>query len=228
MSAERYPEVTDQSKVDEKLAEISQALREQGEKPYWIPSGASTHPLGGLGYARFAFEIAEQEAQLGVHFGYIFVACNSGSTLGGMIAGFKLFEQQSQEPLSYRKIVGVDTSAGDEAELRALVWQIARSTAARIGVHDPEISIAEDSVLIDTKWNAKAYGRLDQTTRDAVKLMATTEGVLLDPVYTGKAFAGMLAWARAPNLQLKDMDQRNWLFVHTGGTTVLNAYPDLT
>lgn len=65
-------------------------------------------------------------------------------------------------------------------------------------------------------------------TRDAVKLLATTEGVLLDPVYTGKAFVGMLAWARGPDLQLKNVEQRNWLLVHTGGTSVSNTYPDLT
>lgn len=60
-----------------------------GEVPYWIPSGASTHPLGGLGYARFAFEVVEQEAEMDVYFDTIIVACAGGSTVGGMLAGFK-------------------------------------------------------------------------------------------------------------------------------------------
>ncbi|GAB7350305.1 hypothetical protein MBLNU459_g0940t1 [Dothideomycetes sp. NU459] len=218
---------TDISMVDKKLADVSQALRDKGETPYWVPSGASTDPLGGLGYARSAFEIIEQEAELGVHFGHIFVACNGGSTLGGMIAGFQLFEQQAQHKLFSRKVIGIDTSAGNENELKALVLDIARNSAAKIGVHDANKSITEDSVLIDCKWNAGVCGTLNHTTRDAIKLLATTEGVLLDPVYTGKAFAGMRDWAQIPTLQLDDSEQGNFLFIHTGGTAVLNAYPDL-
>ena len=69
---------------------VLESLRAQGEVPYWIPSGASGHPLGGLGFARSAFEIAEQESEMGVEFNTIIVACASGSTLGSIIAGFGL------------------------------------------------------------------------------------------------------------------------------------------
>jgi 1-aminocyclopropane-1-carboxylate deaminase len=74
------------------------ACKEDGEVPYWIPSGASTHPLGDLGYARFAFEIASQERELNTYFDTIIVPCASGSTLGGIIAGFRLLEKTDQPP----------------------------------------------------------------------------------------------------------------------------------
>src|SRR5690348_3407070 len=110
-----------------------QALRgieEAGGKPYAIPAGASDHPLGGLGFARWAFEVAEQERELGVFFDTIVVCSVTGSTQAGMVAGFAALAGSGGRP---RRVVGIDASARP-AETRDQITRIARQTARLIGV----------------------------------------------------------------------------------------------
>lgn len=201
-------------------------LREAGEKPYWIPSGASIHPLGGLGYARFAFEVAYQENELGIFFDTIILPAASGSTLAGMVAGFKLLEKLSlnspeEEEQKRRKIIGIDVFAHSLEQSRAQILQIAKNTGSLIGLKDNDIQ--ESDVVVDDRWNAGKYGFVDQETKDAIKMLAGLEGILTDPVYTGKAMAGLIGRARKGEFE----EARNVLFVHTGGVPVLSAYPDL-
>lgn len=198
------------------------ALTARGDKPYWIPSGGSAHPLGGLGYARFAFEIAEQEAEMSIFFDVIIVACASGSTLGGMVAGFKLLESLGGEPgKAKRTLIGVDAFASEPGKSRKTVLQIARTTTEALGL--PGLAVSDQDVVIDERWNAGSYGFVDERTREAMKLLAGLEGILTDPVYTGKALAGMIEIARMGELEGKE----NVLFVHTGGVAALSAYPNV-
>ena len=173
---------------------------------------------------------------MGTFFNVIVVACNSGSTLGGMIAGFELLEQTTStsttyEHLNSRRLIGVDTNARPKGELAAEVLRIARATAERIGVEGAETAITEADVEIDMRWNGSAYGKVDVRTVEAMKMLASTEGVVTDPVYTGKALAGLVEMARRGELQSEELDEkkgrRNVLFVHTGGTSVLGVYPDV-
>jgi 1-aminocyclopropane-1-carboxylate deaminase len=197
-------------------------LSSRGETPYWIPSGASTHPLGGLGYARFAFELAEQEQERDVHFDTIILPCASGSTLGGMIAGFKLVETTLAEGTrKQRKIIGVDAFAGPPGDSETRILQIARAAATKIGLQESDIQ--ESDVEIDMRWNAGTYGFVDERTQEALKLMARLEGILTDPVYTGKALAGMIGKARLGEFK----GCSNVLFIHTGGVPALSAYPNV-
>ena len=101
-------------------------VRDRGGRPYPIPAGASDHPLGGLGFAGFAFEVERQEAELGVFFDHVVVCTVTGSTQAGMIAGFAAGERP-------RRVLGIDASARLE-ETRDAVTRIARDTAARIGL----------------------------------------------------------------------------------------------
>jgi len=196
------------------------ACKAEGENPYWIPSGASTHPLGGCGYARFAFEIAEQEREMGVHFDYIITPCASGSTLGGMIAGFKPLSKTSSSA-KHHILIGIDAFADAPGKATALVLQIAKTTATQIGLEESDISEAD--IIIDEKWNAGRYGFVDKTTQDAMKLLASHEGILTDPVYTGKAMAAFIDYARSGMFVVAP----NVLFVHTGGVVSLSAYPNV-
>src|SRR2546427_707694 len=110
-----------------------QALRgieESGGRPYAIPAGASDHPLGGLGFARWAFEVAEQERELGVFFDTIVVCSVTGSTQAGMVAGFAALAGSGGRP---RRVIGIDVSA-KPAETREQVTRIARHTARLICV----------------------------------------------------------------------------------------------
>ncbi|KAI5827091.1 tryptophan synthase beta subunit-like PLP-dependent enzyme [Schizophyllum commune Tattone D] len=202
-------------------------LRDNDCEPYFIPAGASTHPLGGLGFARWAFELAEQEAALGVHFDTIFVATASGSTAGGMLAGLRLVaklrkERSPRVEAPRRRLVSVFAEPDEKSELQRLVSDIARDTGSLIGL-TKDGPYPDVELIIEERFHAGAYGRMDVQTRDAIKLLATLEGIVTDPVYTGKALAGMLGRARSGELA----DSNNVLFVHTGGQTSCSAYPSL-
>jgi 1-aminocyclopropane-1-carboxylate deaminase len=196
--------------------EILDELVKEGRKPYHIPVGASLHPLGGLGFARFAFEVLEQEVEKGVFFDEILTACVSGSTLGGVIAGFKLIEKRDPKT-GKRRITGI-AGAPEVDQLRKKVLSIAQNTAKKIGLKKTDITA--DDVNIDDRFHAGQYGKVDNRTRDALKDAASLEGMILDPVYTGKAMAGMMEMVK--NGELKRGS--NMLFVHTGGQIALNVY----
>jgi 1-aminocyclopropane-1-carboxylate deaminase len=214
-----------QAAYDSEVEEVMKACSSRGEIPYWIPSGASTHPLGGLGYARFAFELAEQEREMDVYFDTIVLPCASGSTLGGMIAGFKLMEKtalsSNEGSRKQRQVIGIDAFAGLPGDAEARILEIARTAATKIGLSESDIH--ESDVLIDMRWNAQSYGVADERTQAALKLMASLEGILTDPVYTGKTLAGMIGKARLGEFK----GCSNVLFIHTGGVPVLSAYPNV-
>src|SRR5436305_14463903 len=146
-----------------------------GGKPYTIPAGASDHPLGGLGFARWAEEVAEQEAELGVYFDTVIVCSVTGSTQAGMVAGFALEGKG-------RRVIGIDASAKPE-ETHAQVLRIAQDTAAKIGV---ERKLQSEDVILDDRYHAGTYGIPDPGTLDAIRTGARLEGMITDPVYEGK------------------------------------------
>ncbi|KAF2993011.1 hypothetical protein E8E13_000576 [Curvularia kusanoi] len=194
-----------------------QKIRAAGGTPYFIPSGASLHALGGLGFARWAYELREQEKELGFQFDAIIVSTASGSTLGGMATGFRLLRQETPR----RRLIGIQATSCDIKETSRVVLASARNTSKLVGL--PEDDITEDDYELEGRFNGGAYGHLNEETSAAIKLLASTEGILTDPVYTGKAVAGLLGLAREGSFG----DAKNVLFVHTGGTPALSAYPSL-
>ena len=222
-------------------------LRKRKKVPYWIPSGASLHPLGGLGYARCAFEVAFQEhshSQSGElsgtnRFDYIFVACGSGSTVGGLIAGFKLLEKLTPSPphLPPRKVIGIlNSPTKPRSYHEERVLRFARNTGRLIGLENSESEITMADVHLDDRFVGSAYGSLDSETRKYLNLMAEVESIILDPVYTAKVAWGLATWVGDGQL-IKDWESRcqgqgqgqshvNALFMHTGGQSALPAYSD--
>jgi 1-aminocyclopropane-1-carboxylate deaminase len=190
---------------EEALASVG----ERGGKPYAIPAGASDHPLGGLGFARWAQEVAEQEAELGIFFDTVITCSVTGSTQAGMIAGFAL---QGAE----RSVLGIDGSATVEQTWNQ-VARIARQTAEAIGlgrdVRDEEI------VLLD-EWHAGTYGIPDEKTIDAIRVCARFEGMLTDPVYGGKSMAALIDLVQSGRIPAGS----RVLYAHLGGQPALNAY----
>src|SRR6476646_22999 len=184
-------------------------VEERGGKPYAIPAGASDHTLGGLGFARWADEVAEQERDLGLFFDTIIVCAVTGSTQAGMVAGFAAQEHP-------RTVLGIDGSATVE-QTHAQILRIARGTAAAIGV-ERELS-ADDVVLLD-EWHAGTYGIPDAKTIEAIRLCARLEGVITDPVYEGKSMAALIDLVQdgriAPGSRV--------LYAHLGGQPALNGY----
>jgi 1-aminocyclopropane-1-carboxylate deaminase len=180
-----------------------------GGKPYAIPAGASDHPLGGLGFARWADEVAAQERELGVFFDTIVVCSVTGSTQAGMIAGFAAQDAS-------RRVLGIDGSATVQQTWDQIA-RIARQTAEAIelgrALEDTEI------VLLD-EWHAGTYGIPDEKTLDAIRLCARLEGVLTDPVYEGKSMAALIDLVRDGRIE----PGSHVLYAHLGGQPALNAY----
>jgi 1-aminocyclopropane-1-carboxylate deaminase len=194
------------------LAEIV----EKGGKPYAIPAGASDHPLGGLGFARWAFEVAEQERELGVFFDTIIVNSVTGSTQAGMVAVFRHLEEQGGRP---RRVLGIDGSA-KPAETHEQITRIAADTAVKLGVEAP---ITTADVELDARYHAGVYGIPDEQTLDAMRTAARTEGMITDPVYEGKSMAGLIDLVAR-----REIDAGSTvLYAHLGGQPALNGYHSL-
>ena len=179
-----------------------------GGKPYPIPAGASDHPLGGLGFARWAQEVAEQERELGVFFDTIVVCSVTGSTQAGMIAGFALQD-------AGRSVLGIDGSATVEQTLRS-----DRAHRATNGRGDRRRSRAHDEIVLLDEWHAGTYGIPDAKTIEAIRLCARLEGMLTDPVYEGKSMAALIDLVRDGRIE----PGSRVLYAHLGGQPALNAY----
>ncbi|WP_103380391.1 1-aminocyclopropane-1-carboxylate deaminase [Pseudonocardia dioxanivorans] len=187
-------------------------VRSQGGVPYAIPAGASDHPLGGLGFAGWADEVAAQEQELGVFFDTIVVCSVTGSTQAGMIAGFAGQDRP-------RRVLGIDASAKLD-ETRAQVAKIAHHTAATIGLGR---DLRDDEIVVLEGWAGDEYGVPVQSTLDAIRLTGSLEGVILDPVYEGKSMAALIDLVRSGEIG-KDSTV---LYAHLGGQPALNAYSAL-
>jgi 1-aminocyclopropane-1-carboxylate deaminase len=183
----------------------------RGGKPYAIPAGASEHPLGGLGFARWADEVADQERALGVFFDTIVVCSVSGSTQAGMVAGFAAQNEQRR-----RSVLGIDASA-TVPQTRAQIARIAQRTAEAIGLGRP---LADDEIVLLDEWHAGTYGVPDARTIDAIRLCARLEGMLTDPVYEGKSMAALIDLVRSGRIE----PGCRVLYAHLGGQPALNGY----
>ncbi|KAB7744744.1 1-aminocyclopropane-1-carboxylate deaminase [Nostocoides sp. F2B08] len=184
-----------------------------GGKPYGIPAGASEHPLGGLGFANWAFEVAEQEKQLGVTFDTIVVCTVTGSTHAGMIAGFAALEDLTGVR---RRVLGIDASATIE-KTRDQVGRIARNTAELIGL---QRDLRDDEITVLEGWAGELYGIPDESTIEAINLTGRLEGVIIDPVYEGKSMAGLIDLVRDREIP----SDSTVLYAHLGGQPAINAY----
>lgn len=197
------------------LRRVMEEVEQAGGRPYYIPAGASDHPLGGVGFARWAFEVGAQEKEMGLQFGTVVVCAVTGSTLAGMVAGFKLLEKVDPDTVKRRKIVGIDGSA-TPVQTKQQVLRIARNTAVKIGLTADDIK--DEDVILDERYHAGVYGVPDQQTWEAIEYAARMEAFITDPVYEGKSFAGMVDMIRRGEIQ------GNVLYAHLGGQLALNAY----
>jgi len=184
----------------------------RGGTPYAIPAGASDHRLGGLGFANWAYEVEQQERELGVFFDTIVVCSVTGSTHAGMIAGFAGQDRP-------RRVIGIDASAKLQ-ETRDQVERIARNTAELIGLGR---ELRDDEITVLDGWAGDEYGVPVRSTLDAIRLTGQLEGMIIDPVYEGKSMAGLIDLIRTGDIP-KDSTV---LYAHLGGQPALNAYSSL-
>ena len=176
---------------------------EQGHKPYLVPYGGS-NSTGALGYT-FAME---EFMQQNVEADWILFASSSGGTQAGLVLGAHLFNYPG-------KVFGISVDE-PQAALQGRVAKLASETSERFG---PRLEFAESHVLVNANYATPGYGVLTNAEREAIQLFAKCEGLLLDPVYTGRAAAGLIDLIRTGYLK----KEQTVLFWHTGGQPALFA-----
>ena len=193
------------------MKRVADALAAEGRKGYVIPGGGS-NALGGLGYVACAQELQQQCFEQGIDFDRIVVGSGSSGTHGGLLAGFLAGNVDTP-------IVGIGVSR-DPADQEPLVHREAQAVLDLLGVR---IDVPRDKVVTVGGWWQPKYSLPNAPMVEAVQMLARSEGLLLDPVYTGKTMAGLIGLARRGELRPGE----KVLFLHTGGLPSLFAYQDI-
>jgi len=201
-----YPGGTD---FDQAMDEVAAEVTANGGKPYIIPGGAS-NTVGALGYVNCAIELLDQINDQGLDIGHIVTATGSAGTQGGLIVGLKAVG--SKIPL-----LGIGVNAAREAQ-EEKVYQLACETAEFIGKPG---CVAREDVVANCDYVGDGYGVPTDSMNEAVLMLARYEGLLFDPVYSGKGLAGMIDLIRNGSLNSGAI-----VFLHTGGSAALFAYVD--
>ena len=193
--------------MNQEAQEVADRFRQEGRHAYFIPGGGSNE-TGALGYAACAQEVVRQADALDVRFDWIVLGTGSAGTQAGLVAG--LHQLDADLP-----VMGISVRQPREAQIK-VVHALAERTAERLG----RDSVPVDDVIVDDGYVGAGYGIPAESTLEAITMAARTEGILLDPVYSGKGFAGMLGLARSGFFK----PDENILFLHTGGSAALFAY----
>lgn len=190
------------------MEEIAARERARGHRPYLIPGGGS-NGVGCLGYVGCALELAWQLAQEGIRADYVYVASGSGGTQGGLVLGARLYHAAYQ-------VVGI--SPGSPATVvRQNCARVATEGARRLGV---DLTFGPEDFTVSDAYVGPGYAVLTPAAAEAIRLFAQTEGIILDPVYTAKAAAGLIDHIRRGQIR----SDQTVVFIHTGGTPALFAY----
>lgn len=199
-----------ENRKGEDIAKIVEQLKQAGKNPYVVPYGGSNE----LGAAAFAEAIRELELQRDTAFSHLVFASSSGGTHAGLMVGKRLFGAPYQ-------VVGIniDKAANPELPFNQQLLTLANKTAKLVGL-DNQFT-AQDVILKDD-YVGEGYGVVGSLEREAIALTAQTEGILLDPVYTGRAMGGLIDMIRTGQID----SANNVLFWHTGGAPALFAYAE--
>ena len=193
------------------LEEVGERLKSQGRKPYLIPGGGS-NPTGALGYANVALELLAQANELGLRIDRLVHATGSAGTQAGLVAGFEAMS-------SGIRVLGIGVRAPKDRQ-EANVHRLAEATAQKLG---HKAAVPRAAVEANCDYVGAGYGIPTDGMAEAVRMLARLEGILLDPVYSGKAMAGLIDLIRKGAFG-KD---ENVVFLHTGGQAGLFAYRDV-
>lgn len=201
-------EVPRDTNMDAAMEQLATKLRSDGKKPYVIPGGGS-NPIGALGYVTCALELADQANTRGLNIDVLVHATGSAGTQAGLVAGFE--GARAQIP-----VYGVGVRAPKLAQ-EERVFGLAQKTADLLGVPG---SVSRESVVANSDYVGSGYGLPTPGMIEAVTMVARTEGILLDPVYSGKGMAGLIDLIRTGHYK----KGQNIVFLHTGGAVGLYGY----
>ena len=206
-SIEKRPGGTD---MQAEMEAIADDLRQKGHRPYVIPGGGS-NPTGALGYVNCAIELLAQANDLGLRIDHLVHATGSAGTQAGLVTGLAALN-------SGIPVLGIGVRAPKEKQ-EANVFALAQKTAAFMGLADV---VKREHVVANCDYVGQGYGLPTEAMVEAVKLVAGKEGILLDPVYSGKGMAGLIDLVTKGYFKKSD----NVVFLHTGGSVGLFGYPD--
>ncbi len=195
------------------MEELAEKRRRQGRRPYVIPIGGSNR-LGALAYAVAMQETLNQLSQMDVDPDAIVFATSSGGTQAGLAVGARIFGY-------YGRLLGISIDRADSGPLpfRSELAALANDLASLLQLQE---TFQPQDFEINTDYLGEGYGRMGKPERDAIRLLAREEAVILDPVYTGRAMAGLLDMIDKGVFSRK----QNVLFWHTGGAPAVFAYAE--
>jgi D-cysteine desulfhydrase family pyridoxal phosphate-dependent enzyme len=204
----RLIESEDLAVAAEEMQQLGTDLEQQGRRPYLIPRGGSV-PAGATGYVDCMVELRQQLSDAGVGPTHLYVGTGSTGTHSGMIAGLTAMGWQVT-------LQGVSVSRSRVMQTDKILG-LANATLSHLGI---VAAVEVTAIHVDDRFVGQGYGHPTPETMDAIKIAALDEALVLDPVYTGKAFSGLAGHAREGKLTRDDVV----VFIHTGGAPALFAY----
>lgn len=197
----------------EDIPQIVEQLKNEGKNPYVVPYGGSNE-LGAVAFVEALRELEHQRNSINASFTHIVFASSSGGTHAGLMLGKKILQSSGQ-------IVGINIDKGetDEVPFNEYIVSLANSTAKLMG---EKHQFSDADLTLNSDYVGEGYGVIGTLENEAISLTAQTEGILLDPVYTGRAMGGLIAMIRTGKIKKTD----SVLFWHTGGAPALFAYAD--
>ncbi|MCV6598658.1 MAG: D-cysteine desulfhydrase [Mangrovicoccus sp.] len=196
--------------MNAEMEALAETLLKEGKRPYIIPGGGS-NPIGALGYVNCARELAEQAIHMGLKIDALVHATGSSGTQAGLVAGLAAIQSDIH-------LLGIGVRAPQEKQ-ESMVHDLALRTASYMGTGT---EIPRDSVRANCDYVGPGYGLATDGMIAALKLLAQTEGLLFDPVYSGKGLDGLIDQIRKGYFD----GMENVVFLHTGGSAALFGYPD--
>jgi D-cysteine desulfhydrase len=208
LGVEKIKVVPGGSDMAKEMQQVADDLEAEGRKGYIVPGGGS-NPIGATGYVACAEEILGQMFEQGLKIDRVVCASGSTGTHAGLVTGF--YGNNSNIP-----VIGVNVSRPKDVQ-EELVYNLVNQTAAHVGIKS---AIPRDAVLCFAEYVGPGYSLPTPQMAEAVRMLARLEGILMDPVYTGKAMAGLIDIVRKGYFTKEE----NVLFVHTGGSPALHVY----
>lgn len=195
------------------MTALAESYAQKGRKAYILPIGAS-NAIGNFGYMNAYFEMLEQEAQMGLHFDAVACAVGSGGTYAGLFLG--------NHCTGYKKAILGYSVGGSTEQFTQKVLRISAESLIYMSDLNPHLSsnLREDRIVIRDDFCGEGYAQTNTADIACITEVARTEGIIFDPVYTGKAFHGLLQDLRAGLYP----EAQSILFIHTGGFFGLESY----
>ncbi len=197
--------------MNAEMEALANTLRGEGKTPYIIPGGGSNQ-IGALGYVNCARELVEQSSAMGLQIDALVHATGSAGTQAGLVAGLAAIKSDIH-------LLGIGVRAPQEKQ-ESMVYDLAQRTLSHLG---GSVDITPADVRANCDYIGAGYGVPTEGMVAALKLLAETEGLLFDPVYSGKGLDGLIDLTRKGHFD----GMSNVVFLHTGGSAALFGYPDI-